>query len=130
MLKGFKAFLMRGDLITLAVAFVMGTAFATLVTSLVDDIIMQIIAALGGAPDFSDLHAGPVKYGEFLTAVATFVIIAAAVYAFVVTPYNAYRSRRGLPAADATPADIQLLTEIRDLLQARVSGGADTTHST
>lgn len=118
MLQGFKAFLMRGDLITLAVAFVMGTAFATVVTSFVDDIIMQIIAAFGGAPNFDAYTAGPIRYGEFITALVTFAFIAAAVYFFVVVPYNSYRERQGLPAADATPADIRLLTEIRDLLQA------------
>lgn len=118
MIKGFKAFLMRGDLITLAVAFVMGTAFATVVTSFVDDIIMQIVAALGGAPNFDAYTAGQIRYGEFITALVTFVFIAAAVYFFVVIPYNTYRERQGLPAVDVTPADIRLLTEIRDLLQA------------
>jgi large conductance mechanosensitive channel len=123
MLKGLRDFLMRGDLITLAVAFVMGTAFATVVTSFVDDIIMQIIAAIGGTPNFNNYRAGPVRYGEFITAVVTFIIIGLAVYFFVVLPYNTYRRQRGQPSLDSTPPDIGLLTEIRDILRSQRTDG-------
>ena len=80
MLKEFKEFALRGNLLELAVAFVLGVAFAAVVTSLVDDIIMQLVAAIIGKPDFSELTFsigdGVIRYGSFLTALVTFLIIA------------------------------------------------------
>ena len=80
MLKEFKEFALKGNLLELAVAFVLGLAFAAVVTSFVDDIIMQLVAAIAGKPDFSDLTFsigdGVIRYGSFLTAVVTFLIIA------------------------------------------------------
>jgi large conductance mechanosensitive channel len=80
MLKDFKDFALRGNLLELAVAFVLGVAFAAVVTSFVDDIVMQLIAAIVGKPDFSDLTFsigdGVIRYGSFLTALVTFLIIA------------------------------------------------------
>jgi large conductance mechanosensitive channel len=79
-IREFREFALKGNLLELAVAFVLGVAFAAVVTSLVDDVIMQIVAAIIGKPDFSDLTfsigEGVIRYGSFLTAVVTFVIIA------------------------------------------------------
>jgi large conductance mechanosensitive channel len=80
MLKEFKDFALKGNLVELAVAFVLGLAFAAVVTSFVDDVVMQLIAAIVGKPDFSDLTFsigdGVIRYGSFLTALVTFLIIA------------------------------------------------------
>ena len=80
MIKEFRDFALRGNLLELAVAFVMGVAFAAVVSSLVDDVIMQLIGATVGEPDFSDLVLsigdGEIRYGSFLTALVTFLIIA------------------------------------------------------
>src|SRR5262249_54132276 len=108
MLKGFKQFLLRGNVIDLAVAVVMGAAFGKVVTALVEDLINPIIAALVGKPDFSqiafEVNASKFKVGDFLNALVSFVLISAAVYIFVVTPVNAIiaRSRRGEAPPDPT----------------------------
>ena len=125
LLAEFKAFLMQGNLILLAVAFVIGTAFAALVGAFVTDWVTPIIGAIfGGKGPFGGLtftiHHSDFAYGHFLDATITFVAIAAAVFFFVVRPYQAYMARRS-PAEEAaalTP-DQQLLTEIRDLLKER-----------
>ena len=97
MLKEFRDFLMRGNLVELAVAFVMGLAFAALINSFVNDLVMPIIAMIIGKPDFSDLtftiNDAVFRYGSFITAVITFVAIAAAVFFFVVKPMDAIRKR-------------------------------------
>jgi large conductance mechanosensitive channel len=122
----FKAFLMQGDLVLLAVAFVIGTAFAALVGSFVTDWVTPIIGAIfGGKGPFGSLsftlHNSVFNYGHFLDATITFVAIAAAVFFFVVKPYQHYMARRasGAEEAAALTADQQLLTEIRDLLKSR-----------
>jgi large conductance mechanosensitive channel len=98
MLKEFRDFLLRGNIVELAVAFVLGVAFAAVVTSLVDDLIMPIVAMIFGKPDFSDLtftlNDAVFRYGAFITAVITFIAIAAAVFIFVVKPMHAIMSRR------------------------------------
>lgn len=92
MLKGFRAFILRGNVVDLAVAFVVGAAFTTIVTSLVTDILNPLIAATVGKPDFSYLVAhingGMVKYGLFVNAVIYFLIVCAAMYFGVVLPLN------------------------------------------
>jgi large conductance mechanosensitive channel len=97
-LNEFKAFLMQGNLITLAIAFVMGVAFAAVLTSFVGDIITPIIGAIFGKSDFSSLtftiHKSLFKYGSFITALITFVSIAAAVFFFIVKPYEMLMARR------------------------------------
>jgi large conductance mechanosensitive channel len=97
-LKDFKDFLFRGNIIELAVAFVMGVAFAAVVTSLVDNLVMPIVAAIIGKPDFRDLtftiHDSVFRYGAFLTDLVQFVAIAAAVFFFVVKPIQAMLARR------------------------------------
>lgn len=128
MLKGFKEFLMRGNVVDLAVAFVLGVAFTAVVTALVQDIINPLIAALFGKPSFDSLtftiHHAVFKYGSFLTAVINFLLIAAAVYFFVVLPIKRLtelRARRravGETAEEASLPSDELITlrEIRDLL--------------
>jgi large conductance mechanosensitive channel len=90
--KGFRTFLLRGNLVDLAVAVVIGVAFTAVVTALVNDIITPLIAAIGGQPDFSKLtfhlHHSTFSYGLFLNALISFVVIAAVVYFLVVTPVS------------------------------------------
>jgi len=97
-LEEFKAFIMRGNLIELAVAFVLGLAFAALVTAFVADLITPIIAAIFGKPDFSDLdftiNGSRFAYGDFINALITFISIAAAIFFFVVKPMEAITARR------------------------------------
>ena len=101
MLKEFRDFLMRGNLVELAVAFVLGLAFATLVTSFVDDLILPIVAMIFGQPDFSDLdftiNDAVFRYGAFLTALITFLTTAAAIFFFVVKPVGAIMARTEKP---------------------------------
>jgi len=120
MIKGFKDFIMRGNLVELAVAFVVGAAFATVVKAFTD-LLLGIIGKIGGKPDFNDIQPGGLPLGAFLTALAAFVIVAAVVYFFVVTPYEQAKTRFvQSPAVDPAPnEDVVLLTEIRDLLAAR-----------
>lgn len=97
----FKEFISRGNLVELAVAVVIGTAFAALVASLVADLITPIIAAIFGKPDFSDLtftiNGSVFKYGSFLNALVAFITVAAAIFFFVVKPMNVLteRAKRG-----------------------------------
>jgi large conductance mechanosensitive channel len=96
-MSGFKAFLLRGNLVELAVAFVLGVAFAALVTAFVADIITPIIAAIGGKPDFSSLsftiNHSRFLYGSFINALVTFVIVAVVMYFLVVVPYTRMRDQ-------------------------------------
>ncbi len=98
MLREFKEFLFRGNIVELAVAFVMGVAFAAVINSLVENLVMPVIAAIIGKPDFSDLtftiNDAVFRYGAFLTAVIQFVAVAAAVFFFVVKPVDAMLARR------------------------------------
>ena len=127
-LEEFKNFLLRGNIVELAVAFVIGLALVALVTAFVTDWITPIIGAIfGGQGAFDDLSftiSGSVfHYGHFIDALITFVAIAAAVFFFVVKPMNYYneRRKRGEEPKAEVPADIQLLTEIRDLLKSRAT---------
>ena len=97
-LKEFRDFLLRGNLIQLAVAFVLGVAFAALVNSLVTNLVMPIIAAIVGKPNFDDLtftiHHSVFTYGAFISDLITFVAIAAAVFFFIVKPVDMITKRR------------------------------------
>jgi large conductance mechanosensitive channel len=97
MLKEFREFILRGNLVDLAVAVVIGTAFGAVVTALVADLITPLIAAIGGQPDFSNLdfeiNSSRFLYGDFINALLTFAIIAAVVFFFVVKPVNALLAR-------------------------------------
>jgi large conductance mechanosensitive channel len=115
MLKGFRDFVARGNVIDLAVGVIIGAAFGAIVDSLVKDIITPIIGMLGGQPDFSAIKLGAVGLGNFLNAVFAFLIKAAGLYFLIVLPFNKYAAR--LAASSAPPAQEVLLREIRDLLQ-------------
>ncbi|MCW3010401.1 MAG: large conductance mechanosensitive channel protein [Solirubrobacterales bacterium] len=124
MLKGFKDFLMRGNVVDLAVAVVIGTAFGAVVAAFATDFVGGLIGAIGGTPDFGNagvtINDSKVVYGSTINALVNFVIVAAVVYFIVVVPMRKMMSlRKGAADAD-TPApsdEAVLLTEIRDLLQ-------------
>ena len=129
MLKQFRDFLLRGNVVDLAVAVVIGAAFGAVITSFVANIITPLIAAIGGKPDFSALaftiNGSRFGYGAFLNAVISFVLIAAAIFFLVVKPVGVLMERRkaGLePEVEAAPEDVVLLGEIRDLLKAQQAG--------
>jgi large conductance mechanosensitive channel len=110
LLEEFKDFLMKGNLIELAVAFVMGLAFAAVINSLVENLVMPIIAAVIGKPDFSALtftiNDSVFRYGAFITDVIQFVAIAAAVFFFIVKPVQlALAQRSGRDAEEEAPSD-------------------------
>jgi large conductance mechanosensitive channel len=131
MLKGFKEFILRGNVVDLAIAVVVGTAFTALVKALVADILTPLIAAIVGKPNFASLtftlHHSSFLYGDLVNAVITFLAVAFAIYFFVVFPLNklAERRTRGTVPVDELPPDVALLTEIRDLL-ARQEGSSTT----
>ena len=106
MLKGFRDFILRGNVVDLAVAVVIGAAFGTVVNALVKDFITPLIATIGGQPDFSTLsftvNKSTFNYGAFVNAVITFLLIAAAVYFVVIVPMNRILEMRAKPAADVT----------------------------
>jgi large conductance mechanosensitive channel len=125
MLKEFREFVLRGNVVDLAVAVVIGAAFGAVVAALVADIVTPLVAAIFGKPDFGNLqftiHHSTFKYGDFLNKVISFLTIAGAVFFLVVKPVNALLARRKAkeePPPEAPPEDVQLLTEIRDLLRA------------
>jgi large conductance mechanosensitive channel len=93
MLKGFKEFILRGNVVDLAVAVVIGAAFGAVVTSFVEDVITPIIGAFGGQPDFSAIMLGPIRIGSFLNALLSFLILAAVIYFLVVAPMNRLMER-------------------------------------
>jgi len=106
-LKGFKAFLLRGNVVDLAVGVVIGIAFGAVITAFVKDLVTPLIAAIGGKPDFASLYFtinnSKFLYGDFLNALLGFVLIAAVIYYFVVLPVNALVARaRKEPPADPT----------------------------
>ena len=123
MLKEFRDFLLRGNIVELAVAFVMGVAFAAVVNSLVNNLVMPIIAMIIGKPDFSDLtftiNDAVFRYGAFITDVIQFVAIAAAVFFFVVKPMNAIMSRGRKPAEEEISDDERRHQELLAALRAR-----------
>jgi len=108
MLKGFQQFMLRGNVLDLAVAVVMGSAFAAVVTALVKDLLTPLIAAIVGKPDFSalafEVNGSKFMVGDFINALVSFLLIAAAVYFFVIVPMNALmaRLRRGEAPPDPT----------------------------
>jgi large conductance mechanosensitive channel len=117
-MKGFRAFLLRGNVVDLAVGVVIGVAFGAVVTAFVKDLVTPLIAALGGKPDFSSLYFtvnnSKFMYGDFVDAILAFVIVAAVIYFFVVLPVNAMiaRSRKEPPADPTTKKCPECLSEI------------------
>lgn len=129
MLSGFKNFILKGNVVDLAVAVVMGAAFGAVVDALVKNVLMPLIAALVGSPNFDSfakvtINGNDLQFGVLLTAIVNFVLVAAAIYFVVVAPMNHLIERRNAklgisedePAADPT---VTLLTEIRDNLVQR-----------
>jgi large conductance mechanosensitive channel len=129
-LKGFREFVLRGNVIDLAVAVVLGAAFGAIVTALVENIINPLIAAMVGKPDITQvgnftINGANFSIGAVLQAILNFLFVAAAIYFVLVLPMNKLMAMRkqGEEAPPEAPSeDILLLTQIRDLL-----GGADTT---
>ena len=126
MIKEFREFLLRGNVVDLAVAVILGVAFGAVITSFVEDLLTPLLAAVGGEPDFAALtfsiNGSRFRYGEFINAVISFLIIGAAVFFLVVKPVNALMARRKAgeePEPEAVAEDVILLGEIRDLLKAR-----------
>jgi large conductance mechanosensitive channel len=126
MIKGFRDFLMRGNVIDLAVAVVIGAAFGAVVAAFATDFIGGIIGAIGGTPDFGNagftVNDSKIVYGTTINALIYFLIVAAAIYLVVVLPMQKLAERRARGADAETPApsdEAKLLTEIRDLLSAQ-----------
>ena len=130
-MQGFKAFILRGNVVDLAVAVVIGAAFTAVVTAFVADILTPLIAAIFGKPDFSSLYftvnGSRFLYGSFINAVISFLLIGAAIYFFIIVPMKAISSRMSKPAAAAAPttrACPECLMEIP--IQARRCGHCTT----
>lgn len=125
-MTGFKNFILRGNLVELAVAVIIGTSFAAVVTAFTGMLLSAVSKITDGKdPNFDNFAPGDVLVGPFLTALIAFLILAAVVYFFVVVPYTKAKDRF-FPAEPAgTPADVALLEEIRDLLKAQ--GGTTPT---
>ncbi len=120
-MQGFKEFIMRGNLVELAVAFIMGGAFATVVESFTA-VIMDLLGKLGGTPNFSSFAPGGISVGVFLTALVSFLILSFVIYFGIVKPYNYARKRfeKDVIEEEVEPtAEEALLAEIRDLLKAK-----------
>jgi large conductance mechanosensitive channel len=130
MMEGFKNFLMRGNVVDLAVGVIIGGAFGKIVDSMVKDIITPIIGLVGGQPDFSAIRIaakinektgiaeGGIAIGNFINAIVGFIILALVVYFVIVVPMSKM-TKPPAPAAPAVPTEQELLTEIRDLLARR-----------
>ena len=120
-MAGFKDFILRGNVVDLAVGVIIGAAFGGVVDSLTKDVISPILGSIGGQPaDFSTVKVGPIFIGNFINAVIAFLIRAAVIYFFIVKPFQALMARMYPPAPGAPPppsAEVQVLTEIRDLLK-------------
>lgn len=135
MIKGFRDFITRGNVLDLAVAVVIGTAFTAVVTSVVENLINPVIAAIGSpdtgglATPLRDFPEATINWGAIVTALINFFIIAAVVYAVFVAPMNRYRKLRARGDEDepgAPPEDVLLLQEIRDLLRSQQGQPATT----
>jgi len=117
-LKGFRTFLLRGNVVDLAVGVVIGIAFGVVITAFVKDLVTPLIAAIGGKPDFASLsftiNNSKFLYGDFINALLGFALIAAVIYYFVVLPINALvaRSRKEPPADPTTKKCTECLSEI------------------
>jgi large conductance mechanosensitive channel len=129
MIKEFRDFILRGNVVDLAVAVVMGAAFGAVVTAFVASFVTPLIAAIGGKPDFGALaftiNGSRFTYGAFINALISFLAIGGVIFVFIVKPMNVLAARaaaKDQPASDAPAEDIVLLTEIRDELRTR--GGA------
>jgi large conductance mechanosensitive channel len=130
MLKGLRDFILRGNVVDLAVAVVVGAAFTQIINSFVADMLTPLLAAIGGQPDFSaltfEINNSQFRYGVFINAIISFLIVAVVIYFLVVLPMNKLLERRKkgeVPPPEPTE-DILILRQIRDLLR---DGGSPTT---
>jgi large conductance mechanosensitive channel len=127
----FKTFILKGNVVDLAVGVVIGAAFGKVVDSVVKDLITPFIGIFGGQPDFSAVRVGPIGIGSFINALLAFLILAAVIFFLVVKPMNALAalSKKKAEEKPAEPApipdDVKLLMEIRDLLKGRNAPPAD-----
>ena len=125
MVQEFKNFITKGNVVMLAVGFIMGVIFQAVVSSLVEDVIMPLIAIPFGQPDFSSIvwtvNGSEIMIGSFITALVVFLLTALAVFLFIVKPYNAYEEATSEEEEekDSGPTEIELLQEIRDTLRAQ-----------
>ncbi len=124
MIQGFKEFLMRGNVIDLAVAVIIGAAFKTIVDKFVEGLVNPLLGMIVGKPNFDDaLIIGQLKFGLVLTATVNFFLIALVIYFFLIVPMNKIAAKMKKEEAPAPPAedpeDVKLLREIRDLLQSK-----------
>jgi large conductance mechanosensitive channel len=124
-MSGFKNFILRGNLVELAVALIMALAFAEVIKATVA-LLMGIIGKAGGHPDFSSYQPGGLLVGVWITALIAFLITAAVVYYLIVVPYTEAKERYFPSPEPGTPEDVQLLQEIRDLLLQQRGGGSGT----
>jgi large conductance mechanosensitive channel len=115
MLKGFRDFIARGNVLDLAVGVIIGAAFGAIVDSLVKDLITPLIGLIGGTPDFSALKLGPINIGNFINALIAFLLKAAGLYFFIIVPFNRFASKLKPPPPPPTQAEVYL-KEIRDAL--------------
>lgn len=118
-MKGFKDFIMRGNLVDMAVAFIMGTAFATVVTTFTSVVMSLIAKVLGGhEPNFDNWQPGGIPLGPFLTALVAFLLLSVVVYFGIVKPINALRNMSKKEEDQEEESEAALLGQIRDLLAA------------
>lgn len=118
-MKGFKDFIMRGNLVELAVAFIIATSFAAVVTAFTA-VVLEALAKAGGAPNFDEWAPGGfATVGPFLTALVAFIILAFVVYFFIVKPYEAAKARFVVTEEEAVAEELEVLREIRDSIRAR-----------
>ncbi len=122
MVQEFRDFIAKGNMIDIAVGFIMGAAFTALIGSLVNDVLMPIIAIPFGEPNFDAIvwtvNDSEILIGAFVTQLVAFLLIAVAVFLFIVKPYNTYRNRMEAveEEEDTGPTEVELLTQIRDSL--------------
>ena len=121
MFKGFRDFIMRGNVVDLAVAVIIGAAFNQIVNSMVGDVLTPLIGAIFGRPDFSGIVLGPVFLGKFVNAVVNFFIVAVVIYFGIVTPMQKLQQRldrkKAAQPAPAPSEEVRLLTEILETLK-------------
>ena len=121
MVQEFRDFIAKGNMIDIAVGFIMGAAFTALIGSLVNDVLMPIIAIPFGEPSFDSIvwtvNGSEILIGSFITQLVAFLLVAVAVFLFIVKPYNAYRKLTEVAEEEeSAPTEVELLTEIRDAL--------------
>lgn len=123
MLKGFRDFAFKGNLIDIAVGLIMAVAIGAVITSLVENVLMPIIGIFIGTPSFDELtvtiNGSVIMYGSFLTALVNFILIALTVYYFIVVPYQRFKAKEAAAPPPGPSNEEKLLTEIRDALKSR-----------